>query len=154
MALTAGGLAKLIEECGELIQVCGKKLAYYHTDNHPDGKGPLKQRMEEEMADVLAAINTVGMSFSVDWDFIGLRMREKETTFMNWQLDDTRGLEGVDQRPAPPILTPHRPEDLQIFKDGTDWCALAGMNLQEGIAGFGSTIEEALQNFDKEYAAQ
>lgn len=36
MALTAGGLAKLAEECGELIQVIGKKLAYYTTQTHPD----------------------------------------------------------------------------------------------------------------------
>lgn len=49
--LTGKGLAKLIEECGELIQVAGKKLAFYTTDVHPDG-GPspsLKRRMEDEI---------------------------------------------------------------------------------------------------------
>ena len=33
------GLTKLIEECGELVQIAAKKQAYFDTDTHPDGKG-------------------------------------------------------------------------------------------------------------------
>lgn len=39
-----------------------------------------------------------------------------------------------------------------ISLDGNAWCALYGKNLQEGIAGFGSTPLEALGAFDKAIA--
>lgn len=48
------------------------------------------------------------------------------------------------QRPSvrmKPILT----------KDGNQWCALYGENLQVGIAGFGDTPELALEEFDKNW---
>ena len=35
---------------------------------------------------------------------------------------------------------------IQIFEDGSDWCALEGINLQEGIAGFGTTQAQALRD--------
>jgi len=150
MALTAKGLVKLIEECGELTQVCGKKLAYYHGDTHPDGRGPLSKRMEEEMADVLAAMYVVTVAFDLNWGSIAERRATKIDTFAKWAGDTTKGLEGVDQ----PRPVPNRPNDLRVQRDGNMWCAVCGENLQEGIAGFGYTIEEALDNFDKEYAAQ
>ena len=33
------------------------------------------------------------------------------------------------------------------YKDGNKWCILAGDNIQEGICGFGDTIDEALYEF-------
>lgn len=33
---------------------------------------------------------------------------------------------------------------LTVEKDGDSWCALFGINLQEGIAGFGDTREKAI----------
>lgn len=38
--------------------------------------------------------------------------------------------------------------EYQVFiaKDGNMWCALIGINLQEGVAGFGKTIANALKN--------
>jgi hypothetical protein len=36
------------------------------------------------------------------------------------------------------------------FRSGT-WIALLGPNMQEGIAGFGSSIEAALSAFDRQY---
>lgn len=68
--LRANGLAKLLEELGELSQVCAKKLAYYHTDEHPDGAGSLRERMQEEIADVAAA-----MLF--EWDGLCKQMDEE-----------------------------------------------------------------------------
>ncbi len=32
--------------------------------------------------------------------------------------------------------------------DGDQWCALYGENLQDGVAGFGSSPEKAMQDFD------
>jgi hypothetical protein len=33
--------------------------------------------------------------------------------------------------------------------DGNQWCALYGDNLQDGVAGFGDSPEEAMWNFDR-----
>lgn len=87
MTMTAKGLAKLLEECGELSQVAAKKLAYYDTDEHPDGAGPLSVRMENEMADVMAAIEFVAVRFGLDWDRIVSRKEQKIIRFVNWDAD-------------------------------------------------------------------
>lgn len=87
MPMALNGLPKLCEELGELQQVCGKKLAYYHTDIHPDGKGSLKARMEEEMADVLAATAFVSERFMLDQDAINKRAAEKLALFHRWHAD-------------------------------------------------------------------
>lgn len=39
---------------------------------------------------------------------------------------------------------------IAIQLDGNAWCALIGDNLQEGVAGFGGTPREALQNLLKD----
>lgn len=38
-----------------------------------------------------------------------------------------------------------------ISKDGDQWCALYGDNLQDGVAGFGDTPELAMADFDKNW---
>lgn len=35
---------------------------------------------------------------------------------------------------------------VSIAKDGDSWCALIGQNLQDGISGFGETVQEALRD--------
>lgn len=41
-----------------------------------------------------------------------------------------------------------------ISLDGNKWCALYGDNLQDGVAGFGDTPEEAFRDFDKNWREQ
>jgi hypothetical protein len=41
----------------------------------------------------------------------------------------------------------------KVFPDGNMWCALLGENLHDGVAGFGATPEEAIQDFDREWAS-
>lgn len=36
--------------------------------------------------------------------------------------------------------------------DGNKWCALYGENLQDGVAGFGDSPQEAMWDFDKAWA--
>lgn len=43
---------------------------------------------------------------------------------------------------------------LKSFKDGNQWCILVGDNIQEGVCGFGDTIEDALYEFLKEVCEQ
>ena len=38
-----------------------------------------------------------------------------------------------------------------VFLDGNMWCALYGACIQDGITGFGTTPEEAIQDFDREW---
>lgn len=68
------GLSKLAEECGETVQIIGKIMAFPDGD-HPDGAGHLAERLENEMADLNAAIMYVKYSNSQEIDH--RRFREK-----------------------------------------------------------------------------
>jgi len=69
MVMTFKGLAKLVEEIGELSQVAGKKIAYM-TGDHPDGKGDLNLRIQNEVGDVIAAIRFVFGKLELDIDAV------------------------------------------------------------------------------------
>lgn len=100
MTMAAAGVAKLIEECGELQQVCGKRLAYWTTDAHPDGSN-LRERMESEMGDVLAAIEFVSSQLGLDFAEIAERKRQKLALFCDWhgQIDNNDdAIDGVHWR--------------------------------------------------------
>ena len=91
MPMTANGLAKLLEECGELSQVAAKKLAYFDTDEHPDGAGLLTLRMQDEAADVVAAITFVAMQFNFDQEEFHARIARKLALFERWHADGGNG---------------------------------------------------------------
>jgi hypothetical protein len=97
MPMTADGVAKLIEECGELTQILGKKLAYWHTDEHPDGKGPISTRIMEEMGDVQAAMWFVTGQLGLDETAILRRSDQKFALFMKWQSMDDNNVDGIDR---------------------------------------------------------
>lgn len=95
MPMHSNGLSKLTGEIGEVIkvlggvlQVVGKKFAYYHTDEHPDGAGSLKRRMEEELADARAAISFVEQTFELDSEFMQEREARKLATFQQWHQEE------------------------------------------------------------------
>lgn len=39
----------------------------------------------------------------------------------------------------------------KLFLEGTEWCALYGEDLQNGVAGFGKSPEEAFLSFDSSW---
>lgn len=39
----------------------------------------------------------------------------------------------------------------KLYRDGTQWCALYGENIQEGVCGFGDTADAAMRQFDFEW---
>lgn len=100
MAMTANGLAKLLEELGELAQITAKKLAYFHTDEHPDGAGSLRERMEQEMGDVKAAIAFVQEQFDLDPVEIDSRAEAKLARFREWHNDGFNGREAYHIEPT------------------------------------------------------
>lgn len=82
------GAAKLIEEAGETLQIVGKVLEY-GFDNHPDGKGHLKERLCSELADLIAAINFLILSNSADLSnkdiaYIESRASTKLNLYSQW----------------------------------------------------------------------
>jgi hypothetical protein len=41
----------------------------------------------------------------------------------------------------------------ELYIDGDKWCALYGINIQDGCCGFGNSPQEAMDNFDKAFYA-
>ena len=98
MTMAANGLAKLLEELGELAQIAGKKLAYYHTDSHPDGM-PIDARLEEELADVIAACSFVIHTLRLNKSRVVHRARRKLGLFRLWHSDPENNALAVDAKP-------------------------------------------------------
>lgn len=83
------GAAKLLEESGELAQVLGKLIAF-PDGKHPDGKKDLAVRLENEYADLQAA-----MLFFIDNNeerldiaYIANRVSEKLARFQRWHEEE------------------------------------------------------------------
>ena len=49
------------------------------------------------------------------------------------------------------MTAPHVLMRPSLSIDGTSWCALYGDNLQDGVAGFGKSPEEAMIDFDRQW---
>lgn len=99
MTMPGKGLYKLVEECGELLGVAGKKLAYFHTNEHPDGAGPLLERIEQEAGDVLAAIDFVMDKLGLDYARILERRAEKLRLYRQWDADPTNAPHALERWP-------------------------------------------------------
>ena len=77
------GLSKLTEECGEVLQVCGKLIATDGDPAHWDGT-MLDTRLVEEMGDVLAAIRFLTKHSGLDITLVEYRADEKFAQFEAW----------------------------------------------------------------------
>lgn len=79
------GIGKLVEEMGEVAQLLGK-LIPFPDGNHPDGKGQLRERLEDEIADLYAALDYFVSENKLDFAKISFRTDEKLNRFKNWHL--------------------------------------------------------------------
>jgi NTP pyrophosphatase (non-canonical NTP hydrolase) len=78
------GLSKLAEECGETVQIIGKIIAFPEGE-HPDGQGPLEDRLTDEMADLFATIIYVRtVNDRIDLTRFQDRVQMKYERFMGW----------------------------------------------------------------------
>lgn len=77
------GLSKLIEEAGEVGQVAGKILGTGGKVDHWDGSN-LKEKLEEELADLSAAILFVMAKNNLDQLVINRRIAQKLELFERW----------------------------------------------------------------------
>lgn len=79
------GLSKLIEELGEVAQVAGKLIATGGEPGHWDGTN-LRTRLEDELADLEAAIAFVLEHNDLDADRVAERRAAKLRQFRDWHL--------------------------------------------------------------------
>jgi NTP pyrophosphatase (non-canonical NTP hydrolase) len=96
MTMAAAGVAKLIEECGELQQVLGKRLAMWDQDEHWDGSN-LRERMAEEIGDVMAACQFVAEQFRIE-EAVMDRRTSKTALFLTWEAQIDNNDHGIDAR--------------------------------------------------------
>lgn len=79
------GIGKLIEEAGELQQVAGKAIPF-PLEDHPDGKGPVRERFIEECADMYAILDYFCEVNGLPVHTIDERRNEKYIKFCTWGL--------------------------------------------------------------------
>lgn len=77
------GISKLAEESGEVLQVIGKLIGSGGEIMHWDGSN-LRERLEEEVGDVLAAAEFVAEKNGLDRQRIEARTRAKLALFEKW----------------------------------------------------------------------
>ena len=77
------GISKLVEELGEVAQVAGKLIATGGEPRHWDGTD-LRTRLEDELADLEAAIAFVMQRNELDADRIVERRETKLRLFNAW----------------------------------------------------------------------
>jgi NTP pyrophosphatase (non-canonical NTP hydrolase) len=77
------GLSKLIEECGELAQAAGKVMGAGGLVDHWDGTN-LRDRLTEEIADVMAACAFVAQHNGLDLEAMDVRAFKKRELFEVW----------------------------------------------------------------------
>lgn len=78
------GLAKLTEECGELLQIVGKIMAYPEQNDHPDGTTDMRKRLLEELGDVSACISFVTSANDLSYSELVDRIEYKIERFAHW----------------------------------------------------------------------
>lgn len=78
------GLLMLVRACGGMNQLLGKIAAFPEGDEHPDGEGNLKGRLEVAVADLAAITLHVAAANGLDQDHIELRGDDKLDKFRTW----------------------------------------------------------------------
>lgn len=77
------GISKLVEEAGEVCQVAGKLLGTGGAVEHWDGSN-LRERLQEEIADLMAACQFVIDANGLDAGVVRARAALKLEIFNQW----------------------------------------------------------------------
>jgi hypothetical protein len=83
------GISKLVEECGEVLQLAGKLIANEGKAKHWDGQD-LKFRLTEELGQLLAAITFVRVHAKLDPSIIVGQFSGKLALYEKWHNDQQR----------------------------------------------------------------
>lgn len=77
------GTSRLVEECGELLQVLGKLIGATGQAKHWDGTD-LRERLIDEIADVQAALDFFAAANDLPASAIEARAEEKLEQYNKW----------------------------------------------------------------------
>jgi len=80
------GLGKASEECGELLQLLGRLIAY-PEDEHPSGRDPA-EGLVDEIGDLQAALEYLVAVNPIDALAVRERKGRKLALFMRWHLEE------------------------------------------------------------------
>lgn len=88
-------IALLMEECGEVVQVCGKILRHGYESRHPmNPHGPTNRRLlEQELGDVRAAVSLLVIGNDVRDNAIDEHKRAKQSRLYRY----------LHHQPPPPV---------------------------------------------------
>ncbi len=97
------GLQYVIQEAGAILQVASEVIAY-PAKPHPEGKGPLRDRMVKRIGHLQAALDFVCEMNGLSNEDIAGRQDLKLALFRSW------GLSGISEHHTQPCLNhiPHR----------------------------------------------
>jgi len=98
------GISKLVEEIGEVGQVCGKLMGAQGEVEHWDGSN-LQDELINEMGDVLAAIQFVTAYCDLDPRLVAQRADMKLALFEKWHREQTHPKRTERPTDPPPICT-------------------------------------------------
>lgn len=85
------GISKLVEEAGELLQVAGKLMGARGQIQHWDGTN-LRERLQDELGDLLAAVGFVIRFCDLDDTVIEKRRVKKRALFEHWHTTNAPAL--------------------------------------------------------------
>jgi NTP pyrophosphatase (non-canonical NTP hydrolase) len=117
------GLSKLAEEAGEVVQVVGKIVGAGGMVKHWDGSD-LRERLEEEIADALAACLFVIKVNSLDAERIHKRKDEKLDRFREWHLKEQPLDPFAGRRAANAVYVHGRRQFVRFLGSDSEYCAL------------------------------
>lgn len=113
------GIGKLTEEAGEVLQLLGKAIAF-PVGEHPDGHGPLKVRLEDELGDLLASILYFAAANGLDLPKIERRNEVKLSKFIEWGLSGVHEIpeHGPDNGHQNPNVGGKGPDGIPLISEG------------------------------------
>lgn len=82
--VTWPGLSKVIEESGEVLQICGKIMAIRGGDTYYNGED-LRVELENEVSDLLASLTYLIRENDLDKARINRRVQMKLAKYQNWK---------------------------------------------------------------------
>lgn len=88
------GLSKLIEECGEVLQVSGKLMG--SAGNTAHWSGDLDKKLIEELGDLKAAITFFMEANAICSSSVACRHRDKLIQFWEWHRNGLAGSRAND----------------------------------------------------------
>ena len=137
---------KQIESRKEQIEYAGQIIAYGCSDE-------LREALIKDFPELAESKDETMRKVIID----ALRSHSNSINILSangYSMDDVEDYFEKQKEQKPAVEEVLIRAGLKPFKDGNKWCILVGDNIQEGVCGFGDTIEDALYEFLKDVCKQ